>query len=469
MSSQSVMPALPGGGNSMLHRELAHYPAIGARRFQLGLVVAITVALYYELYVGGGVAPLILGQLQMPFPYFVMILALGNLAGAFASLLAGLTDRMGRANLVVIGLGVVGVLTFFITPNVHSELQYGLVYGTVAFVEGIILVATPALIRDFSPQVGRATAMGFWTVGPVLGSLMVSAVTTLTLPMFGTWQSQFYICGGIGMVIFVIALFALRELAPALRDQIMVSERDRVLVEARAKGLDIEASLRNPWRQMMHVDVLASALGVSLLLLYYFTAVGFGVIYLITVFGYSVAEANSVANWAWGTNAVALIAAGVLSDKFRVRKPFMLGGGIGGIVMMLGYSSLAGTHPSYTMLVVFTSGISIFTGFAYTTWMASFTETVEAHNPALTATGLAVWGWIIRIVVTITFLSLPVVIGSVTPLVEAPYFLGLLHQAMAAHQAPSPALLQQLGIIQAAAKAAPAQWHTWYNYCVGGV
>ena len=40
-------------------------------------------------------------------------------------------------------------------------------------VEGICLVATPALIRDFSPQVGRATAMGFWTSGPVLGSLIV--------------------------------------------------------------------------------------------------------------------------------------------------------------------------------------------------------------------------------------------------------------------------------------------------------
>jgi MFS family permease len=45
----------------------------------------------------------------------------------------------------------------------------------VSFVEGIILVATPALIRDFAPQVGRATAMGFWTIGPVLGSLTVSA------------------------------------------------------------------------------------------------------------------------------------------------------------------------------------------------------------------------------------------------------------------------------------------------------
>jgi len=50
--------------------------------------------------------------------------------------------------------------------------------------------------------------------------------------------------------------------------------------------------------------------------------------------------------------------------------------------------------------------------------MASYTETVEARNPALIATGLAIWGWIIRIVVFIAFLIIPVVITSVTPLVN---------------------------------------------------
>jgi MFS family permease len=469
-SGETLLSANRGGfGARIWNRELKTYPEISLRRYNLFLVVAITVALYYELYVGGGVAPLILGQLQIPFPYFVSILAFGNLAGAFASLLAGLTDRMGRANLVVFGLGIVSLITLFVVPNLHSKSGYAITYGVVAFVEGIILVATPALIRDFSPQVGRATAMGFWTVGPVLGSLMVSLVTTYTLPIYGTWQSQYTICGIIGICIFVIALVSLRELAPALRDQLMVSERDRVLVEARAKGLDIEASLRNPWRQMMHLDVIGSALGVSLLLLFYFTAVAFGTIYLITVFNLSIADANSVANWAWGTNAAALIVAGIISDRVRVRKPFMLVGGIGAAVFMYIYLSLIGTHPSVATLSIVTAGQSILVGFAYTTWMASFTETVEAHNPALTATGLAVWGWIIRVVVTLCFLSLPKVVGSVTPLVEAPYFLGQLHTALAAHIAPSAALMAQIGVIQAAAAAAPAQWKTWYGICIGGV
>jgi len=60
--------------------------------------------------------------------------------------------------------------------------------------------------------------------------------------------------GGVhGLVMFGVAFFGLRELAPALRDQIMMSERDRMLVELRAKGLDVEATLRRPWRQVLHL------------------------------------------------------------------------------------------------------------------------------------------------------------------------------------------------------------------------
>jgi len=300
------------------------------------LVVLITVTLYYELYVGSGVATIMLAQLKMPFPTFVYILAAGNLLGAFASLLAGLADRFGRANLVVYGLLVVGLITLFWVPNVTTARGFALSFAIVSFVEGIILVATPALIRDFAPQVGRATAMGFWTIGPVLGSLGVSGVNTLTLPIYQTWQSQFVICGMLGLLVFAIAFLFLRELAPALRDQLMVSERDRVLVELKAKGLDIEASLRNPWGQMMHVDIIASAVGVSLMLLAYYTAVGFGLIYLVTVFQFSVAQANALANWTWGANAIALIVAGVISDQLRVRKPFMLVVGIGSAITTQG-------------------------------------------------------------------------------------------------------------------------------------
>ena len=450
-------------------RQLQHYPQRAVRTALLLLVVVITVSLYYQLYVGGGVATLLLPALRLPFPIFVLIVAIGNLLGAFGSLAAGLSDRFGRANLVIYGLLAVTLLTLFVLPSTTTPLQFAVASWALAFVEGIVLVTTPALMRDFSPQVGRAAAMGFWTVGPVLGSLMVSGVNTATLPALQTWQSQFHLSGAFGLLVFIVAFLGLRELTPELRDQLMVSERDRLLVELRAKGMNVEASLRRPWSQVLHVDVIAPAIGVSTLLVFYYTAVAFGTIYLVTIFQLTVSQANAVANWTWAANAVSLVACGMLSDRLRVRKPFMLVGGLGAIVLMGVWLALAGQHPSFALLVAVSCGQSVLVGFAYTAWMASFTETVEARNPALTATGLAVWGWLQRLIITACFLALPSVVTSVNPLIEAPGVIAAYKATLAAGAAPSPELLARLAGIQQAAAAAPHEWQVWYWVCIAGV
>jgi MFS family permease len=361
----------------------------------------------------------------MSFTFFVLTLAFGALIGAFGSLFAGITDRLGRANLVVFGLFFTAVFVAFIMPTASNKWTFTIESWVVGFVEGICLVATPALIRDFSPQVGRATAMGFWTSGPVIGSLIVSVVGSATVPAIVNddrfWTHEYRICGIAGLVVFVIALVGLKELSPRLRDQLMVTMRDRALIEARAKGLtdaDIEAALRRPFRQLLKTDVIVSSIAVSIMLLIYYTAVAFAVIYLTTVFGFSVKDANGLGNWNWGFNVLAVILIGVISDRFRVRKPFMVIGGVLAAVMTVIYLEQAGHHPSYYSLAIMLALLSLGLGIAYTPWMASFTETVEARNPALIATGLAIWGWIIRIVVFLAYLCLPLVVNTVTPLVN---------------------------------------------------
>jgi hypothetical protein len=109
---------------------------------------------------------------------------------------------------------------------------------------------------------------------------------------------------------------------------------------------------------------------------------------------------------------------GVISDRFRVRKPFMVIGGVVAAVMTVVYLLEAGHHPSYYTLAIILAVGAFFLGVAYAPWMASFTETVEARNPALTATGLAIWGWILRVVVFVAFLIIPAVINSVSPLIS---------------------------------------------------
>jgi MFS family permease len=425
VTAEGPVVSRPRAGSWLWHRQLDTYPETGPRIAFLAITVLATITLYYELYVGGSVATLLLTNLHMSFTFYVITLAFGNLIGAFGSVFAGLTDRFGRANLVVFGLLFTGVFVAFIIPAATNKWAFTIEGFVVGFVEGVCLVATPALIRDFSPQVGRATAMGFWTSGPVLGSLIVAVVGSATIPAVVNdphfWTHEYRICGIAGLVVFVIALIGLRELSPRLRDQLMVTMRDRVLIEARAKGLsdaDIEAALRHPFRQLLKPDIIISAVGISVMLLIYYTAVAFSVIYLNTVFGFSVKDANGLGNWNWGFNALAVILIGFVADRFRVRKPFMVIGGVLAAVMTVIYLEQAGHHPGYYTLAIMLALLAVGLGVAYTPWMASFTETVEARNPALTATGLAIWGWVVRVTVFISFLIIPAVVTSVTPLVD---------------------------------------------------
>jgi hypothetical protein len=75
-------------------------------------------------------------------------------------------------------------------------------------------------------------------------------------------------------------------------------------------------------------------------------------------------------------------------------------------------------HTGYyaNVLVIVLLALSI--ALAYAPWMANYTEQVESHNPALTASGLAIWGWILRITVALSFLVLPYVITTSTVLVD---------------------------------------------------
>jgi MFS family permease len=509
------------GVQGLWRRQIDHYPDTRHRMWYLGIVVAVTIILYYQFYIAGAVSPTIIADLGMTFPFYVYITVVANAVGAFGSLAAGLADRWGRANLVAYGLLIVGLLVLFGIPNASGKWTFAVLFAVIGLVEGVILVATPALIRDFSPQLGRASAMGFWTLGPVVASLLVAVVSSNTLNHLGAWQDQFIIAGIAGLVVGLIAVVGLRELSPQLRDQLMVSHRDRALIEARAQGLDIEEALRRPWRQMLHLDIIGSAFAISVFLLIYYTAVGFFTVYFTFLHGFSLSTANSIGDWFWGFDAIALILVGILSDRVRVRKPFMVLGGVGAIVMSIVFLNL-GAKTSFATFSVVISILAVFLAIAYGPWMASFTETVEKRNPALTATGLAVWGWIIRAVIAISILILPSVVSSMTPLVTYgaqgatiqatyPQQLATLavidpatQAAMSANPADTAAQAKAVGEIATAFKvtptvatgrlvalaalpkadqvflaehgtqvtnaaaAAPGQWKDWWWVCVGG-
>jgi MFS family permease len=404
--------------------ELAKYPSGTTRYLCLGIVVLATIVLYYQFYLAGAVAAGtggkngILTDYHMSFVYYVNIAVVGYILGAVASFVSGIADKVGRVNIITTGLVIVALLCLIGIPLADSKIGFAFVFGAIGLVEGVILVATPALIRDFSPQLGRASAMGFWTLGPVLGSLVVSiqiSNTDISTP----WHNQYVASGIVGLVVAGLSFLFLRELTPELRDQLMVSSRDRVLIEARAAGIDVEASLKRPFKQMLKPDIILSAFAISVFLIIYYVAVGFFPVYFQTIFGYSQSKANALGNWIWAFDAGALLLIGYLSDKIRVRKPFMVVGAIGAIIMTIIFATRA-THPgtSYGSFALILSLLAIFLGIAYAPWMASFTETVEKRNPALTATGLAVWGLVIRIVIAVSVFLVPHIVNTATTLVQ---------------------------------------------------
>lgn len=75
----------------------------------------------------------------------------------------------------------------------------------------------------------------------------------------------------------------------------------------------------------------------------------------------------------------------------------------------------------------------------------------------------------LRLVVTFCFLALPLVVKAVNPLVSASSFIAAYQHALAAHITPSAELIDRLGLIKAAAAAAPGQWQAWYWICTGGI
>src|SRR5207302_680050 len=162
------------------NRSLDHYPANARRIWYLALAIIATITLYYETFTLASVAPLVQAEFHLSLSQYVYSVVLANLLGALAALLGSFSDRIGRGNLIVFGLLLTGACTLAISL-VTSLWPFLLLYWVLGFVQAMILTVTPALVRDFSPRLGRAVAMGFWTVGPVGGNFLAAIVASLTL------------------------------------------------------------------------------------------------------------------------------------------------------------------------------------------------------------------------------------------------------------------------------------------------
>jgi MFS family permease len=395
-------------------RDLDRYPTGGYRIFLLAIVVLANIVFTWTVAAGTAATTVIFPRYGMTLNYYSDLLVVAGICGGVASYITSFGDRWGRANMVVIGLIINAVFALWAIPNASDKTWYSVATCVLYLADGAIFVGTPALVRDFSPQLQRGLAMGFWTFGPVAGYFVLSAVARAYLPAvvtFADWQQLYRFSGYAALVMFVICLLCLRELPPGIRSQRMAAMKDRALVEARARGLDVNALTKNRWRQMLHVNTVLSPIAINLFLIIYFTAIAYFVFYLPAFLGFSLSSFNGIQEIYWGVNIVALVVWGLISDKLMVRKPFMVLGAIGTVVAIILLMN-AKRGVSFTDMTLILSLLSTSLACCYCPWFASFTETLESYNPGLIATGSSLYGFATRLVGVPFGIIIPHIVGS---------------------------------------------------------
>ncbi len=56
--------------------------------------------------------------------------------------------------------------------------------------------------------------------------------------------------------------------------------KDGMVVESRARGIDLAELTKHRWRQVFHVNTVLSSIAINLFLIIYFTAIGYFVFYI---------------------------------------------------------------------------------------------------------------------------------------------------------------------------------------------
>jgi MFS family permease len=395
----------------LFQRDLEHYPGTLLRIWYLTLIVAATIVLYCDGSITSAVLPLVLHAFHLSLAGYSLFAVVALLLSAPVSLLGSLSDRFGRANIIIFGLLVCSLIMLGVALTTTLPVFLALI-GTFTCLEAILYVVAPALVRDFSPRLRRATAMGFWLIGPIGGLILATGTSSLMLARFDAWQYPYALVGIIGLLVFLLCLLGLRELSASLRNQVIVSAQEKDRVEAQARLAVPESHTRGTWRQVLRLPILLGAIGYPLYQLMVVTVITFFPLYLSSSAGFPLSQADAMLSAFWVMYGAAALLVGVISDLTIVRKPYILLGCLGTMIATLLLVANTGHSVSSLLIIIIVLCLlGISNGITGVSWTAGFTEMVEQVNPALVATGLSVLGFFQRFFTVLVFLALPQVIS----------------------------------------------------------
>lgn len=391
-------------------RELTTYPIGKKRAWFLFIVILANFIAAYEAQISP-VIPMLMEDLDMSLTTYGLIAAVSVVfAGASALIFGPLADRYGRVRFLVPSLILTGIVVFSMV-FVQSVLGLLLVRIILGVVEGASISTTAGLVRDFSPRMGRAVAYALWTFGPVGSNFFANGLAGWTLPIFGTWESQFYIQGSIALASAIFIMFFISDLSPQLREQIITGNEDAKEINKKIKEKkEPEEQKKGGMLSVPHI--LALGIGISLFLTTYLTIQAYGATMLEQGFDLSNSQAAAVAKYFWLFNLFTLLIAGWISDRLMLRKIVSLVGAIAAVVYMVYFATLFGSSIPEGQLMIYTSLLGGLIGIAYGPWMALFSENAEDIKASLQASAWGLWGFAVRVVgFTVTLLA-PIIVAG---------------------------------------------------------
>ena len=131
----------------------------------------------------------------------------GMMAGAM--LLAPVSDIIGRRNMIILSVALVG-FSILLTANASTLTEFIILRFISGLGAGAMLASQAALAAEYSPEKYRALSVAVVTSGYPLGAMMTAVVAGLILPEYG-WRGMFWFGGALTVSMVIVAWLFIPE------------------------------------------------------------------------------------------------------------------------------------------------------------------------------------------------------------------------------------------------------------------
>jgi MFS family permease len=277
------------------------------RGYVLGLLLTLNILNYLDRQLPAILLPSIRRDLDLNDSQLAFITGFG-FALFFTIMclpMGALADRYSRRKLLAACVALWSVMTA-LSGMATNFVQMAICRFGVGIGEAGLTPNSQSLISDLFPQKGRATALGLFSLGIPVGTLIAFLGGGLLDQAFG-WRVAFLVMGVPGVILAVLVYFTLREPPRGAADNFIDTGRAPPLMEV----------VRTLWAIPVYRNML---FGTGFTGLAYIALTTWGPSYLTRSFGLTTAEVGAFLAPAVGLGGmIGTFGGGWLVDKFRDR------------------------------------------------------------------------------------------------------------------------------------------------------